>query len=198
MGQSTPPIFLQWEICTLFGWKSKSGMKHVVKFNIMTHKINEEQQHYSQSFVYCRVFILLIIDYSTKKAVLVYSRKCASEIIYFRSNPYVKQCELMCWQILLYYNFHVSLGDMTEKWRDLFLRFKVPGSNPTLIFSIALFCHFLMLFLLLLRDNGHCWWAASWQNQQNGMCAQRRLRSAWASAQSDQSLRCSHEESLGP
>ena len=30
-------------------------------------------------------------------------------------------------------------------------------------------------------------WAASWQNQQNGMCAQRRLRSAWASAQSDQS-----------
>ena len=33
-------------------------------------------------------------------------------------------------------------------------------------------------------------WAASWQNKQNGMCAQRRLRSAWASAQSDQSLRC--------
>ena len=29
-------------------------------------------------------------------------------------------------------------------------------------------------------------------------CAQRRLRSAWASAQSDQSLRCPHEETLGP
>ena len=28
--------------------------------------------------------------------------------------------------------------------------------------------------------------------------AQRRLRSAWASAQSDQSLRCPHEEALGP
>ena len=27
-------------------------------------------------------------------------------------------------------------------------------------------------------------WAASWQYQQNGMCAQRRLRSAWTSAQS--------------
>ena len=27
-------------------------------------------------------------------------------------------------------------------------------------------------------------WAASWQNQQNGMCAEQRLRSAWASAQS--------------
>ena len=31
-------------------------------------------------------------------------------------------------------------------------------------------------------------WAASRQNQQNDMCAQRRLRSAWASTQSDQSL----------
>ena len=37
-------------------------------------------------------------------------------------------------------------------------------------------------------------WAASWQNQQNCRCVQRRLRSAWASAQSDQSLRCPHEE----
>ena len=37
-------------------------------------------------------------------------------------------------------------------------------------------------------------WAALWQNQQNGMCAQRRLRSAWASTQSDQNLRCPHEE----
>ena len=30
------------------------------------------------------------------------------------------------------------------------------------------------------------------------MCTQPRLRSAWASAQSDHSLRCPHEESLGP
>ena len=30
------------------------------------------------------------------------------------------------------------------------------------------------------------------------MCAQRRLRSAWASAPSDQSLRCPHEEILCP
>ena len=33
-------------------------------------------------------------------------------------------------------------------------------------------------------------WAATWQNQQNDMCAQRRLRSEWASTQSDHSLRC--------
>ena len=32
-------------------------------------------------------------------------------------------------------------------------------------------------------------WAAAWQNQTNDLCAQRRLRSAWASAQSDQNLR---------
>ena len=31
-------------------------------------------------------------------------------------------------------------------------------------------------------------WASTWQNLQNGMCAQGRLRSTWASAQSDQSL----------
>ena len=30
------------------------------------------------------------------------------------------------------------------------------------------------------------------------LCTQRRLRSAWPSAQSDQSLRCLHEETLGP
>ena len=36
------------------------------------------------------------------------------------------------------------------------------------------------------------------QNQQNDMCVQQRVRSAWASAQSDQSLRCPHEETLGP
>ena len=30
------------------------------------------------------------------------------------------------------------------------------------------------------------------------LCAQQRLRSAWAFAQSDQSLHCPHEETLGP
>ena len=53
-------------------------------------------------------------------------------------------------------------------------------------------------------------WAASWQNQQNGMCTQRRLRSAWASlsaqrrlwsdwadAQADLSLRWAHSHFVG-
>ena len=38
-------------------------------------------------------------------------------------------------------------------------------------------------------------WA--WQYQQNGMCTQRWLRSARASAQSYQSLRSPHDENLG-
>ena len=41
-------------------------------------------------------------------------------------------------------------------------------------------------------------WATAWQNQQNPLCAQQGLRSAWASAQSEQSLRSPHEETLGP
>ena len=40
--------------------------------------------------------------------------------------------------------------------------------------------------------------AAAQQNQQSGLCAQRILPSAWASAPSDQSLRRPHEDSLGP
>ena len=48
-------------------------------------------------------------------------------------------------------------------------------------------CYFVMLCLI---------WAAAWQNQQNGLCAQRRLRSVWASAHSDQSIRCPHNESF--
>ena len=53
--------------------------------------------------------------------------------------------------------------------------------------------------LLTLSSGIHhfCWqakedktlWAASQQNLQNDMCAQRRLRSTWVCTQSDQSLR---------
>ena len=58
-------------------------------------------------------------------------------------------------------------------------------------------CGFDGSWLNILTQHMHIW-AAAWQNQQNGMCAQWRLISAWASAQSDQGLRCPHEESLGP
>ena len=41
-------------------------------------------------------------------------------------------------------------------------------------------------------------WVTLLQNQQNDLCAQQRLRSTWASAQSDQHLHSPHEEILGP
>ena len=50
-------------------------------------------------------------------------------------------------------------------------------------------------FLKWFQDEN---WAMAWQNQQNDLCAQRRLRSAWASAQSDQGQRCLPETKLGP
>ena len=54
-------------------------------------------------------------------------------------------------------------------------------------------------------QNTSCWkfvsteksWIAS-QYQQNILCAQRRIRSAWESVQSDQRLRCPQDETLGP
>ena len=39
-------------------------------------------------------------------------------------------------------------------------------------------------------------WAVAWQNQRINMCAKQRLRSPWASAQSDHSLRCLHDETM--
>ena len=45
-------------------------------------------------------------------------------------------------------------------------------------------CYWHMSFLATIREL----WAS--QNQQNDLCAQRRLRSAWASTQSYQSLLC--------
>ena len=107
-------------LCEILGWLQQFyGCPNFRTFMVTIQVI------VIQSFVYCRVFVLLIIDYSTKKGVLVYSRKCASAIVYFRSNPYRKQCELMYKQVLLlYYSFHVTLGDKTEKRHDLFCAWK--------------------------------------------------------------------------
>ena len=41
-------------------------------------------------------------------------------------------------------------------------------------------------------------WSTAWQNQQNDLCAQPRIRSAWASTQSSQSQRCPPEAKLCP
>ena len=47
-----------------------------------------------------------------------------------------------------------------------------------------------MYMCCIFRLEEEAFWVTLWQNQQNDLCAQRRLRSAWASAQSDQSSMC--------
>ena len=83
-----------------------------------------------------------------------------------------------------------------------------PRHPPSLIWVFA--GRTVTLLVLSCRGSGYCsnqdfyivcYWICQHDQinkQQNDLCAQRRLRSAWASAQSDQSLRCSPEEGLGP
>ena len=52
------------------------------------------------------------------------------------------------------------------------------------IIHATIFCQFS--YILSVSEN----WAAAWQNQQYDLCAQRRLRPACASTQSDQSSLC--------
>ena len=59
------------------------------------------------------------------------------------------------------------------------------------------FCHVAAHFLILLLLQGDKL-SCDMTKPTKWLCVQRRLRSAWAFAQSDQSLSCPHEESLGP
>ena len=59
-------------------------------------------------------------------------------------------------------------------------------------------CDLYWLLIMPFKNWSIFHWAAEQQNQQNYLCSQGRLRSAWASAQSDQSLPCPPEETLGP
>ena len=67
------------------------------------------------------------------------------------------------------------------------------SASSTLMWIIALPIDTLRLDFFLLCAPSWGWkirrspW---WQNQQNELCAQRRLRSAWESTQSNQSLHC--------
>ena len=59
------------------------------------------------------------------------------------------------------------------------------SQNPEDMFS-----HDVAQILICFSEHLNYNWAVTWQNQQNDLCTQQRLRSAWASAQSDPSLRC--------
>ena len=65
----------------------------------------------------------------------------------------------------------------------------------------AIFLKGVVTLNTIVTLEGNNWklkWAATWQIQQNELCAQQRLGSVWPSAQFDQSLCCLHKETLGP
>ena len=113
------------------------------------------------------------------------------------------------WQPIKSRHLHPNIIWVEDFWRDIFcksfVKYICNQIEKNVIFR---FSHYVIVMRVLnrSRQKQYYWspkpkdsiWAASWQNQHNGMCTQRRLRSAWASAQSDQSLRCPHEENLGP
>ena len=82
---------------------------------------------------------------------------------------------------------------LNRLWADQFESYLVTDPLKTGFLVTWLSYHKNMLESL----SGHIW-ALSREKQQNDLCTQWRLRSAWASAQSDQSLRCPHKETLGP
>ena len=82
-------------------------------------------------------------------------------------------------------------------WADWFESYLV--ANPEDTWAQVLFTsettHIIYLWAVTLSSHeilshSKYTWATSWQNPTEWLCAQRRLRSAWASAQSDQSSLC--------
>ena len=80
----------------------------------------------------------------------------------------------------------VSFSFLFEKWSLFSHR----------VSSFCSWVYFLLTTLLGIVDLLHM--SRNMTKPTKWVCAQRRLRSAWASAKSDQSVRCPHEEILGP
>ena len=86
---------------------------------------------------------------------------------------------------------------------------KITFSTECYMYAMILYCvsivdinvqtvaggHYLFLKIFMFINNQMC---RDMTKPTEWLCAQRRLRSAWASAQFDQSLRCPREERLGP
>ena len=90
----------------------------------------------------------------------------------------------------LYVLYIMFLQSHAIMWKS-FWQIAMPLLTPT---SWGLAQRWLMLY----HDFWKYIWIATWQNQKNDLCAQRRLWSAWASTQFDQSYHCPPEEALGP
>ena len=96
-------------------------------------------------------------------------------------------------------NDHVllNISTVTGKWfRKFVFNFNLTGVYTRLIVHMKI--RYNAIWQLFLKWFQYENWATAWQNKQNDLCAQRRLRSTWASAQSDQSQRCPPEAKLGP
>ena len=126
-----------------------------------TSSYNNFQYGYP-SVVHQCTYLIFKMHYSTPKASTVCNVKPAISQM---------ECDVM------FRGFPILLQNILWQIFDVIIRTAILLTNLNTLFWIW-----------------QCWclknWAASWQNQQNGMCAQRRLRSAWESAQSDQSLLC--------
>ena len=83
----------------------------------------------------------------------------------------------------------------TYKWVQEKERATIPFHGLSIIGRGSQRIKVILLHLLCVSDvswrsSASNIWAATWQNQQYNLCAQWRLRSAWASTKSDQSLYC--------
>ena len=88
----------------------------------------------------------------------------------------------------------LNLGKITHL-RDIHIPQMKDLGSSLLHFLLSL-THFIGLFLYTYKSNTiHI---IELTKPTNDLCAQRRLSSAWASALSDQTLHCPHEETLGP
>ena len=81
-------------------------------------------------------------------------------------------CLILLW--LVYLEF-LNCGDFSRVLMTVHA--KLTQTNNSRQISTSVHLLHVKIFLIIVTK-----WAASWQNQQNGMCAQRGLGSVWASA----------------
>ena len=126
-------------------------------------------------------------------------------IVCLEVNIQTWNLDLIC-QVLQHLNTFVILinGSMRNAKNFLKMAFSMKLSYfCTHFVSLCCYNPSITIFTVVITHRGsfilylmpiHC--AIAWQTQQNDLCAQRSLRSAWASAQSDQRLRCVMDQTV--
>ena len=70
-----------------------------------------------------------------------------------------------------------------------------PKRESRFVFPVVCVVKALAIITMI---HSHSIWACTWQNQQNDICAQQKLRSAWASTQSDHKVVAVHMKNIEP